>query len=710
MQGKITHVNPYLLEYVEPKGLSLKSLAGVIYTDPSVYSSYPDKFLDDGIFKILLKIYETAWNDRGTRLRVINLLNDFFEGKISKTKLEKELKKIKLPPSPSDGFIPSNEKRISLSKEVNLYSSGEGRLRATKSTISVEVEETEYIFSEGVKYRAFREILDILEKHFPYMKGYVEAVNNLEPLFEGKMLNTLTDVISKTLLIFPVFGEVKENEVVYSLKLVNIHPQLKLQKLFEAFEQVLSNLKGELKNEKSPERKKVLEEVVKVFEANRGNVEKAYKDRKVSLLLYIYLGLKMYKTLKLNGLWSKEIGETVKENLKKLATLWATQVQNWQKFKKFLIETGDKISEGTHFGQYTLSLTEEIGRVVVFEKLNASPLEGFLKFKKYPYETLIFRPLETLGDLIDVSLVANVLSIYTDSIILSIPQWKNDLSYKRLKAVLNLFLNNQTITERGYKALRYGSDNLLRSLQKVRRVGVVNTTNKLKGDVLVIIETHPSNRIAEVSKEEFEERNEQTAHRLFRLVFLSQAGDGIEVESLGFVGFLAGDFASTEMVKGFSSTPKVDRVVFITTTTLSKKNAEEIAERILNTSPKSLSVVNLEEINFILTSPLEPKRCLFIREGEGIAFLKPIPSAVRNAVNETGLVYRFIEEDKIDREELVNIFTVLHLFFSDSRNFPFANLKLSKQRLGYLPLKNRKIAFSIALIETFMRLKRLSQP
>lgn len=696
------------MEYVEPKGLELKSLAGVIYTEPNIYASYSDKFLDDNIFKILISIYEKGLFDIEFRRKIINLLDSFFEGKLPKESLRNKLKKLEKEIYPFTLNPPENEGKISTSKILKLKESGDKFYKVFRKIVSVDVEGSDYVFSEGIKFKALINTIELVKEVIPYVEDYLNSVWELEPYFGGKLLHTLSDIISKTFIVLPEFLEVSDNEVLYSLKFANLNPELKAQKIIEKYPQVISNLKREY-GKASFDKKQKLEKVINAYLKNRQRLENFYRYGDYTKLVGFYLILKVHRTLYLNDIWNEELKDLVVNHIRNLVENWRKQILDFKKVKSYLEEKGERIGEGNKIADFRIDLLENLGKILVFEKLNANRLKWLFNFEKLPYEKLIFHKLETLGELIDIAMVSYTLNKITDSVILSIPENYGDLPYKRLKVILNLFINNQTITERGYKSLRFGKDNLLRSLQKLRRKGEVKISQDLNLKVLIFIETHPSNRIAEVSKEDFDRENEKTAHRLFRVIYLYPKEKSIGIETLGFVGLLAGDFETAEMVKSVKELPKADHILFITTTSLGESSIKKLFSRLFNGQIPKFTLLNLEDINFIVNQPLNIDEAIVEKKENKLTFLKPIPKGIINrTLNETGLQYKVLNRGgDIDNETLIKILTILHLYFSDNKNFPFANLKLSKQRLGYIDLKDRKIAFSIALIETYLRLNRI---
>ena len=697
-----------MLEYVEPKGLDIKSLAGVIYTEPNIYASYSDKFLDDNIFKILISIYEKGLFDTQLRRKIINLLDSFFEGKLPKESLRRKLKKLEKEIYPFTLNPPENGSKISTSKILKLKESGNKSHKVFRKIVSVDVESSDYVFSEGIKFKALINTIELVKEVIPYVEDYLNSVWELEPYFGGKLLHTLSDIISKTFIVLPEFLEVSDSEVLYSLRLANLNPELKAQKIIEKYPQVINHLKKEY-SKASSDKKQKLEKVINVYLKNKQNLEKLYRLGNYTDLIARYLILKTYKTLYLNDIWNEELKSLVVEHIRNLVENWQKQIFDFKKVKSYLEEKGERIGEGNKIADFRIDLLENLGKILVFEKLNANRLKWLFDFEKLPYEKLIFHELETLGGLIDIAMVSYTLSKITDSVILSLPESYGDLSYKRLKAILNLFINNQTITERGYKSLRFGKDNLLRSLQKLKRKGEVKTSQDLNLKVLIFIETHPSNRIAEVSKEDFDRENEKTAHRLFRVIYLYPKEKGIGIETLGFVGLLAGDFETAEMVKSVEELPKADHILFITTTSLGESSIKKLLKRLFDDQIPKFTLLSLEDINFIVNQPLNIDETIVEEKENKLTFLKPIPKGIINrTLNETGLQYKILTQNgNVDIKTLIKILTILHLYFSDNKNFPFANLKLSKQKLGYLDLKDRKIAFSIALIETYLRLNRI---
>ena len=672
-------------------------MVGIIYTEPVVYEAYPSKFLDDEIFSILAEFYRKFWLSKSRRKEVIKLLDAFWSGETTKQSLKGKLKNL-LRGEESDVDFPDNGENLSTSKTFTLFSHSETNGIGFKRTLEIEVEGSDYIFSEGIRYKALKRAVNLLSEEFEYMEQFGETLEYLAPVFEGKLLNTLTDIGAKTLVVAPQFLEVEGDKAIYSLKLVNLYPQLKAQKIVEKYPLVLENLK-----KISAENERGLK-VLETFEKNYPLLVSLYKRGEYLKLLKLYLVLKAYRELMLAGLMEKNLVKELKEKIGLLVSLYKKQFADLPKIKRYLKKGSRTVGKGTQLGRYTFHLREKIGKVLVLEKLSAYKLKSLFEFKAFPFDELFFHPLETIGQLLDAVFLAYTLTRKVDSVILSVSSSDTGLEYRRLKAVLNLFVNNQTITERGYSALKFGKDNLLRSLQKVERAGEIEGNFRLQKPVSVIVETHPSNRIAEVSREDYERLNEITAHRLFRVFNLYPENGKILVENAGWFGILAGDFASAELVSSVQNL--TEPVIFITTTLLSPASVEKLLKRLTGTSLR-YTLLNLEEVNFLLDRPLSPSEGIVYSENGIVEFVRPLPPAIaKRAVNERGFRYRILHSS-IETDTLIEVLSALHLYASDSKNFPFAELKLSKQRLGKIRLKEEEVYFSVLLLEAFFRLKKI---
>ncbi len=692
--GFISDFPDYYLAFVEKKELEdygIKSYCGVIYTDPTIYELYSYQFLSDEDLKHLLNIYSRILFSVERREEIVKALDIFFETGNKKPLLQLVEKFRKLPVVGFRGHYndgkTSQSKPFMLYKAVKVNSDAEFTLRF----ITVPVEGSDYIFSEGIKFKALTETVRELSKVLPYMEEFLKLLDDLKTWFEGERLNLLTDIASKLLILNPIFAgfDGKRSEVVYSLKLVNLNASKKAGKMLEKFPQMLEN---------------------RNIKGAKIEIEEAYKDLKRFYQKGDYIGvIYRYLVYKLLASWQeiRQMKNEIFPNVKKLVLLYAKQLNDRKEVTEWLKKTSQGFNRGEKLYGCSTLVRENVGRLTVIWQLPPYNLRRYLKFASVKFDKVFPFQIESLGQMVDAFLTVWVLSKFNNSLILSLNYNGLDkLKYRRLKSILNIVIRNQTITERGYKSLKYGMDNVLRSLQKSVREGIIQFDREVELFDYVLIESFVSNRIKEVLREEFESLNELTAHRVFKIVRVEKDNGKINLKTLGSITALAGDFLTTEIVYDFdrSEIGEGGKWLALVQTDLKKKNISKLLSR-LNIDYGDLKLVNLEEVNIILNAKPQDNEGFCYKEDNGIVFIKPLPKVLqRGAYNEKAIYYKGDNDDRV-----LNTLTALHLIYSDSRYFPFSSIKLFNQRLGKLNLRNGKVYYSIALLELYGRLLKVGK-